>query len=158
MTRPWLKCHPKILNSNLLTLFDHCSGMIWLLYIYLSNAFNPKSTNCLFLFRKRSICRLSRRNLSILSCEAVLLKIHSILKIIALMELEAKIFWKFYAALYFTCREDHPQSLIDSVSSIIASILAENVETDPNPLERNTFQPLLDVILRNIIKEKKVIL
>lgn len=31
------------------------------------------------------------------------------------------------------------------------------MEADPDPLERNTFQPLLDVILRNIIKERKVI-
>ncbi|XP_042040794.1 sister chromatid cohesion protein pds5-like [Salvia splendens] len=62
---------------------------------------------------------------------------------------------KMFKSFFSVIREDHPQSLIDSVSSIITSILAENVETDPNPLERNTFQPLLDVILRNIIKEKK---
>lgn len=57
----------------------------------------------------------------------------------------------------FTCREDHPQLLIDSISSIITSILVENVGADPDPLKRNTFQPLLDVLLRNVIKEKKVI-
>ncbi|KAL1543836.1 sister chromatid cohesion protein pds5-like [Salvia divinorum] len=62
---------------------------------------------------------------------------------------------KMFKSFFSVIREDHPQSLIDSISSIITSILAENVEADPNPLERNTFQPLLDVILRNIIKEKK---
>lgn len=34
--------------------------------------------------------------------------------------------------------------------------MVENAEADPDPLKKNTFQPLLDVILRNIIKEKKV--
>ncbi|XP_057795772.1 sister chromatid cohesion protein PDS5 homolog B [Salvia miltiorrhiza] len=62
---------------------------------------------------------------------------------------------KMFKSFFSVVREDHPQSLIDSISSIITSILAENVEADPDPLERNTFQPLLDVILRNIIREKK---
>ncbi|KAG8378272.1 hypothetical protein BUALT_Bualt08G0120300 [Buddleja alternifolia] len=54
--------------------------------------------------------------------------------------------------------EDHPQSLINSLSTIIRNILEEKVkEADSDPLnfERNTSQPLLDVILQNIIKERK---
>lgn len=65
---------------------------------------------------------------------------------------------KFVLHCYLTCREDHPQSLIDSISSIITNNLVENMETDNDPLKSNTFQLLSDVIMRNIIKGKKVIL
>ncbi|KAI3464509.1 hypothetical protein Pfo_021172 [Paulownia fortunei] len=60
-----------------------------------------------------------------------------------------------FKSFFSVVREDHPQSLINSMSSIITSILEEKVEADPDPLERNTFQSLLDVILQNIIKERK---
>ncbi|KAH6832801.1 hypothetical protein C2S53_006048 [Perilla frutescens var. hirtella] len=61
---------------------------------------------------------------------------------------------KMFKSFFSVVREDHPRSLINSISSIITNIL-ENVEADPDPLERNTFQLLLDVILRNIIKGEK---
>lgn len=57
--------------------------------------------------------------------------------------------------LCFICREDHPQSLINSMSSIIISILEEKLEAAPDPLE-HTSQSLFDVILHNIVREKKV--
>lgn len=66
---------------------------------------------------------------------------------------------KFYCwCCYFTCRDDHPHLLITSMASIITSILEENVETDPDPSERSSFQSLLDVILQNLLKVRKVVL
>lgn len=63
------------------------------------------------------------------------------------------------ASCIFTCRDDHPQSLITSMSSIITRILEEKVEeadADPLILEGSASLPLLDVILHNLIKERKV--
>ncbi|KAL0314313.1 UNVERIFIED_CONTAM: Sister chromatid cohesion protein pds5 [Sesamum angustifolium] len=48
--------------------------------------------------------------------------------------------------------EDHPRSLINSMSSIITSVL-EAADLDSS--EKSTSQSLIDVILQNIIKERK---
>ncbi|KAK6132002.1 hypothetical protein DH2020_034228 [Rehmannia glutinosa] len=62
---------------------------------------------------------------------------------------------KMFKSFFSVVREDHPQSLINSMSSIITSILEEKTDADPDSLERNTSQSLLDVILQNIIKVRK---
>ncbi|PIN16167.1 Sister chromatid cohesion complex Cohesin, subunit PDS5 [Handroanthus impetiginosus] len=62
---------------------------------------------------------------------------------------------KMFKIFFSVVREDHPQSLISSMSSIITSILEEKLEADPDSLEKSTSQSLLDVILQNIIKERK---
>lgn len=56
------------------------------------------------------------------------------LKLILLMEI-----------VLFVFREDHQQSLYQSMVSIMTNILEEKVD-----------QPLLDVILRNLLKKGKV--
>ncbi|KAL9173225.1 hypothetical protein ABFS82_03G099300 [Erythranthe guttata] len=63
--------------------------------------------------------------------------------------------FKMFKVFFSVVRENHPQSLINSMSSIIVSILEEKVEADSDPREKNTCQSLLDVIFQNIIKEKK---
>ncbi|CAA0827902.1 ARM repeat superfamily protein [Striga hermonthica] len=60
---------------------------------------------------------------------------------------------KMFKSFFSVAREDHPQSLINSMSSIITSIL----EDGPHPLESNPSHSLIDVILQNIIKERKCI-
>ncbi|KAL2520021.1 ARM repeat superfamily protein [Forsythia ovata] len=63
-----------------------------------------------------------------------------------------------FKSFFSVVREDHPQSLITSMSSIITRILEEKVEeTDADPLilEGTVSQPLLDVVLHNLIKESK---
>ncbi|KAL7117964.1 hypothetical protein ACP275_03G105700 [Erythranthe tilingii] len=63
--------------------------------------------------------------------------------------------FKMFKVFFSVVRENHPQSLINSMSSIIVNILEEKVEADSDPREKNTCQSLLDVIFQNIIKEKK---
>ncbi|KAL2497210.1 ARM repeat superfamily protein [Abeliophyllum distichum] len=65
---------------------------------------------------------------------------------------------QMFKSFFSVVREDHPQSLITSMSSIITRILEEKVEeTDADPLilEGTVSQPLLDVVLHNLIKERK---
>ncbi|KAL6515543.1 hypothetical protein OROHE_018577 [Orobanche hederae] len=64
---------------------------------------------------------------------------------------------KMFKSFFSVVREDHPQSLINSMSSIITSILEEIVDADHDPLDRNSSHSLLDVILQNIIKERKCV-
>ncbi|CAA2988300.1 sister chromatid cohesion PDS5 homolog A isoform X2 [Olea europaea subsp. europaea] len=69
-------------------------------------------------------------------------------------DLVIKMFKRFFSVV----RDDHPRSLITSMSSIITRILEEKVEeadTDPLILEGSASLPLLDVILHNLIKERK---
>ncbi|XP_073145431.1 sister chromatid cohesion protein PDS5 homolog B isoform X2 [Henckelia pumila] len=63
---------------------------------------------------------------------------------------------KLFKIFFNVVREDHPQSLINSMSSIIARILEEKVtdaHSDPLNFEADITQQLLDLILQHIIKE-----
>ncbi|KAL0326178.1 UNVERIFIED_CONTAM: Sister chromatid cohesion protein pds5 [Sesamum radiatum] len=60
---------------------------------------------------------------------------------------------KMFKTFFSAAREDHPRSLINSMSSIITSVL-EAADLDSS--EKSTSQSLIDVILQNIIKERKV--
>ncbi|KAL3845532.1 hypothetical protein ACJIZ3_002935 [Penstemon smallii] len=65
---------------------------------------------------------------------------------------------KMFKSFFSVVRDDHPQSLINSMSSIITCILEEKIkeaDSDPLCLKGNTSQPLVDLILQNIIKERK---
>ncbi|GFP89800.1 sister chromatid cohesion protein pds5 homolog a [Phtheirospermum japonicum] len=64
---------------------------------------------------------------------------------------------KMFKSFFGVVREDHPQSLVNSMSSIIKSILEETVDADHDPPDRNPFHSLLDVVLQNIIKERKCV-
>ncbi|KAL0351487.1 UNVERIFIED_CONTAM: Sister chromatid cohesion protein pds5 [Sesamum calycinum] len=59
---------------------------------------------------------------------------------------------KMFKTFFSAAREDHPRSLINSMSSIITSVL-EAADLDSS--EKSTSQSLIDVILQNIIKERK---
>ncbi|KAL0438095.1 UNVERIFIED_CONTAM: Sister chromatid cohesion protein pds5 [Sesamum latifolium] len=59
---------------------------------------------------------------------------------------------KMFKTFFSVAREDHPRSLINSMSSIITSVL-EAADLDSS--EKSTSQSLIDVILQNIIKERK---
>ncbi|KZV16550.1 hypothetical protein F511_11382 [Dorcoceras hygrometricum] len=66
--------------------------------------------------------------------------------------------FKMFTSFFNVVREDHPQSLINSMSSIMIRILEEKVKdahSDPLTFEANLTQRLLDVILQHIIKEGK---
>ncbi|KAL8482154.1 hypothetical protein ACS0TY_028350 [Phlomoides rotata] len=62
---------------------------------------------------------------------------------------------KLFESFFSVVRENHPQSLISSILSIITSILEEKAEVDIDSVERSTFQSLLDVVLENIIKGRE---
>ncbi|XP_073023251.1 sister chromatid cohesion protein PDS5 homolog B isoform X3 [Primulina eburnea] len=65
---------------------------------------------------------------------------------------------KLFKTFFNVVREDHPQSLINSMSSIITSILEEKVKdthSDPLNLEASITQSLVDVILQHLIKVGK---
>ncbi|KAL3641267.1 hypothetical protein CASFOL_016235 [Castilleja foliolosa] len=68
-------------------------------------------------------------------------------------DLVIKMFKNFFGVV----REDHPQSLINSMSSIMKSILEETVDADHDPLDRHPSHSLLDVVLQNIIKDGKCV-
>ncbi|KAK4429654.1 Sister chromatid cohesion protein pds5 [Sesamum alatum] len=59
---------------------------------------------------------------------------------------------KMFKTFFNVAREDHPRSLINSMSSIITSVLEA---ADLDSFEKSTSQSLIDVILQNIIKERK---
>ncbi|KAL8539683.1 hypothetical protein ACS0TY_001335 [Phlomoides rotata] len=62
---------------------------------------------------------------------------------------------KMFKSFFSVVRENHPQSLISSILSIITSILEEKAEVDIDSVERSTFQSLLDMVLENIIKGRE---
>ncbi|KAL3643201.1 hypothetical protein CASFOL_014016 [Castilleja foliolosa] len=64
---------------------------------------------------------------------------------------------KMFKSFFGVVREDHPQSLINSMSSIMKSILEETLDADHDPLDRHPSHSLLDVVLPNIIKDGKCV-
>nr|XP_027093191.1 sister chromatid cohesion protein PDS5 homolog A-like isoform X3 [Coffea arabica] len=65
---------------------------------------------------------------------------------------------KMFKIFFSAVREQHPQSVINAMSSIMARILEDKLEEkDLEPLifQEKFSEPLLDVILQNLLKESK---